>query len=73
VWSSAHILLREDGKIFSGRTADSEEEQEELLQIPVDVMKKFGNGDYLLPTIDRSGAHRSGRGQEKDPRLFLLP
>ena len=29
------------GKIFSGTTAASEEEQEELLQIPVDVMRKF--------------------------------
>jgi acetate---CoA ligase (ADP-forming) len=29
------------GKIFSGTTAAPENEQEELLQIPVDVMKKF--------------------------------
>jgi len=38
------------GKIFSGATAASEGEQEELLQIPVDVMKKFGKPvSIILP------------------------
>ncbi len=38
------------GKIFSGSTAASEGEQEELLQIPVDVMKKFGKPvSIILP------------------------
>ncbi len=43
------------GKIFSGTTAASEEEQEELLQIPVDVMKKFGKPVIIVLPDELTG------------------
>jgi len=42
-------------KIFSGTTSATEEEQEELLQIPVDVMRKFGKPVVIILPDELTG------------------